>query len=120
MAMQFLVDTQLAPALARWLSARNCPAIHTSDMPGGHLLGDAEIVALSVRDGRHVVTKDRDFLDHFLVKSVPPRVLLLEYGNISNRALLQLLETQWPQIEAAFHRGAGLVMARRESVVAWM
>ena len=118
--MQFLVDTQLPPALARWLSARNCPAIHTSDMPGGHLMADGEIVALAVCDGRHVVTKDHDFLDHFLVKGVPPRVLLLEYGNVSNRALLQLLETQWAQIEAAFHGGAGLVMAGRDSVVAWL
>ena len=118
--MQFLVDTQLPPALARWLSARNCPAIHTADMPNGHLMGDGEIVSLAVRDGRHVLTKDHDFLDRFLVKGAPPRVLLLAYGNISNRALLQRIETQWAQIEALFHRGAGLVMAGRDSVVAWL
>ena len=117
--MIFLVDTQLPPALARWLSARSCPAIHTTDIPDGQLLTDAEIVTLALRDGRLLVTKDHDFLDHFLVKGAPPQVLLLEYGNASNRELLQLLESQWLQIETAFQNGAGLVLAGRVSVVAW-
>ena len=80
---------------------------------------DTEIVTLARRDGRVVLTKDHDFLDHFLVKGPPPRVLLLEYGNASNRELLKLLNSQWPQIETAFENGAGLVLAGRVSVVAW-
>jgi predicted nuclease of predicted toxin-antitoxin system len=117
--MQFLVDTQLPPALAHWLSARGHPAIHTTDKPDGHLMTDKEILTVAHTEHRHGVTKDHDFLDHFLVKGVPPRVLLLEYGNASHRDLLQLIETQWPQIDSAFQNGAGFVLAGRVSVVAW-
>ncbi len=117
--MQFLVDTQLPPALARWLSRRGHPSIHTTDQPDGHLLADRDIVTLALREQRLVVTKDHDFLDHFVLKGAPPSVLLLEYGNCANWELLQRLEVQWPQIEAALQQGAGLVLARRASVVAW-
>jgi predicted nuclease of predicted toxin-antitoxin system len=30
--MRFLVDAQLPPALARWLSAQGCPADHVADL----------------------------------------------------------------------------------------
>jgi len=30
--MRFLVDAQLPPALARWLSAQNCPTHHVADL----------------------------------------------------------------------------------------
>ena len=76
-------------------------------------------MARALRVGRHVVSKHHDILDYFLVKGAPPRILPLEYGNASNPELLQLLDTQWVQIEAAFQSGAGLVLAGRVSVVAW-
>ena len=114
-----LVDTQLPPALARWLTERGYEAVHTTHWPEGHLLADKEIMELAVQEQRLIVTKDHDFLEHFMVKGAPPRVLLLEYGNASNHDLLHTLETQWPQIERALRQGAGLVLAGRSSVVAW-
>ena len=42
--MKFLIDTQLPPKLAKYLSSKGYDAIHTTFFPNGHLLGDDEII----------------------------------------------------------------------------
>lgn len=38
-----------------------------------------------------MVTKDGDFVDSFLLKGTPPKLLFVTTGNITNRELLALL-----------------------------
>jgi len=106
----FIIDTQLPPALARWLKAKGFDAIHTTDFPDGHLMTDAEIQAISIREDRIVVTKDNDFYENFLLRGMPPRVLLLQFGNCSNHNLLSQFDKFFNQVQECFEQGAGLVL----------
>ena len=88
--MKFLVDAQLPRRLARWLHAEGHEAIHTSGLPEANQTGDATINELSLREQRVVVTKDEDFVDTFLLRHQPYKLLLVTTGNISNKELERL------------------------------
>lgn len=44
---------------------------------------------------RIVITKDSDFLDTFIVKRQPYRLVYLTVGNLKNRHLLDLFRANW-------------------------
>jgi predicted nuclease of predicted toxin-antitoxin system len=58
--MRFLVDAQLPPALAQWLSAQGCPADHVADL-GMEAAPDRVIWEWASQEGVAIVTKDEDF-----------------------------------------------------------
>jgi predicted nuclease of predicted toxin-antitoxin system len=69
--VKFIVDAQLPARLATLLSSAGHDAVHTSELPAGNRTTDA---AIADRDGRFVVTKDRDFRDGHLLGRLPPTV----------------------------------------------
>lgn len=71
---------------------------------------DAEIRQVASSENRIVITKDSDFLDYYLLRGVPPKVLLLEFGNIRNKALFEQFEKQLFRIEQEFADGADLLI----------
>lgn len=71
---------------------------------------EAEINAIAIRENRIVVTKDNDFLENFLPRGVPPKVLLLQFGNCANRDLLAQFEAFFDQVKERFEQDAGLVL----------
>ena len=115
--MKFIVDTQLPPRLAIYLTGKGYDGIHTTHFEEGHLLGDDEIILIAQQQDRTVVTKDSDFTDYFMLKGSPPKVLLLEFGNISNRELIWLFDLRLEEVIAAFEDGYELVIFRRDEVV---
>ncbi len=115
--MKFLVDTQLPPKLADYLSARGFAAIHTTFFADGHLLGDGEIVGIAKDQSRTIVSKDSDFWDNYLLKGAPPKVLILEFGNIANRELLALFDKYFDMVLNAFEGGSQLVVFRRDQII---
>ena len=58
--MQFLVDAQLPPALARWLVAKSFEAEHVGDS-GLSAASDADIWDYALRRDAVILTKDDDF-----------------------------------------------------------
>jgi predicted nuclease of predicted toxin-antitoxin system len=100
--MKFIVDAQLPRRLARELAASGHDVVHTLDFPAGNRTADDEIVAVAVREGRVVVTKDNDFVTSFLLKGLPPKLLLISTGNISNDALSKLVAANLTAIETAY------------------
>ena len=99
--MKFIVDAQLPRRLARELAASGHDAVHTLDFPAGNRTPDEEIVAVAVREGRVVMTKDNDFVASFLLRGTPPKLLLITTGNISNDALSKLLAANLAALETA-------------------
>ena len=89
--MKFLVDAQLPQRLARWLRSEGHDVVHTLDLPAGNRTTDEDINDLSLNEQREVVTKDGDFVDTFLLRQAPYRLLLISVGNINNADLLKLL-----------------------------
>jgi predicted nuclease of predicted toxin-antitoxin system len=100
--MKFIVDAQLPRRLARDLVAAGHDVTHTLDLPLQNRTPDGDIVALATNEGRVVVTKDSDFVITFLLRGVPPKLLLISTGNISNDALCRLVNANLVTLETAF------------------
>lgn len=99
--MKFIVDAQLPRRLARDLAAAGHEVVHTLELPEGNRTQDGDIAELAVRQGRVVVTKDSDFVISFLLRGVPPKLLLISTGNISNDALSRLIAANLTAVENA-------------------
>jgi predicted nuclease of predicted toxin-antitoxin system len=115
--MKFLVDAQLPRRLAIWLRDHGYDALHTLDLPAGNRTTDAELLAVAAREQRAVITKDDDFVRTFLVRGEPETLLLVATGNIGNRALEQLMQTHWLQIETSLQKHRFVELLRERLVV---
>jgi predicted nuclease of predicted toxin-antitoxin system len=108
--MRFLVDDQLPPALARWLSAQGHDASHVKD-DGLTGATDRQIWERARNYGAVVVTKDEDFLN--LQRQVPgPAIVWITMGNCSKAELLQRMGKGLAEILAALSAGEKVVELR--------
>lgn len=96
--MKFIVDAQLPKSLAEYLNFKGFNAIHTSDFPNKNFTDDTEIIILAVKENRVVITKDSDFLDSYLLKSEPKKLVLIRTGNIHNKILLGIFSKKLEMI----------------------
>ena len=113
---KFIIDTQLPTKLAKFLRDKGFPTVHTTYYPNGHLLDDAAIVEMAIRENRIIITKDSDFLDNFLLNGVPPKVLMLQFGNISNTELISLFNSDLHQIIEKFSDGGDFITFNRKYI----
>jgi predicted nuclease of predicted toxin-antitoxin system len=97
--LNFLVDAQLPPALARALSTLGHESIHVEDL-GLASAPDIRIWKEAVERGSVIITKDEDFIDGNRVRfgTPVPSVIWIRLGNISRRALLDSFLPLLPQI----------------------
>lgn len=117
--MKFIVDTQLPPRLVHYLRSKGFDSIHTTFFENGHLLQDREILLIATHEERTIVTKDLDFFDNFFLKGHPPKILLLEFGNISNQDLIQLFEENLNKVMETFQEGSNLIIFRRHEIIGY-
>ena len=85
--MKFLIDAQLPRRLVAPLRQAGLDAIHTLDLPDGNRTADRIINELSIKEQYVVVTKDSDFVESFLLRREPWKLLLVSTGNIKNSSL---------------------------------
>lgn len=114
--LKFIIDTQLPPKLAKYLRDKDLPTVHTTYYPNGYLLDDRTIVEIAIRENRIIVTKDSDFLDNFLLNGVPPKVLMLQFGNISNAELLSFFDRDIELIVQIFSDGGDFISFNRTHI----
>jgi len=100
--MKFIVDAQLPYQMALFIRWKGFDVLHTNDLPDKERTSDDYIRAISQQENRIVVTKDSDFVDSFLLKSVPAQLFLITTGNIKNKQLFYLLEQNWNKITELF------------------
>jgi predicted nuclease of predicted toxin-antitoxin system len=117
--MKFLVDTQLPPRLARHLSSKGHDSIHTTFFPEGQFLKDDEIIEIAKNENRIIISKDSDFIDNYLLKGSPPKVMLLEFGNIGNKELITIFNQYLSIVIETFDEGNDMVLFRRDVVVGY-
>lgn len=96
--MKFLVDAQLPRRLARWPSDEGHDVLHTFDLPEQNQTSDAAINEIAMEQARMVISKDADFVNSFLLKQEPHKLLLISTGNITNNDLIALFERNIEQI----------------------
>jgi predicted nuclease of predicted toxin-antitoxin system len=88
--VQFIVDAQLPPMLARALTAAGHRSEAVRDL-GLREADDESIWKYASDHQRAIVTKDEDFANRVWQTSHGPAVVWLRIGNCSNRELLARL-----------------------------
>jgi predicted nuclease of predicted toxin-antitoxin system len=101
--MKFIIDAQLPAALSKFLVNKGFNVIHTDELPNKELTTDKEICNISLKEDRIVVTKDSDFLDSYYIKAIPKKLLLVSTGNIKNKDLLSLFDSNMEKIIELFN-----------------
>jgi len=109
--VRFLVDAQLPPALARWLTEAGCEA-HAVREIGLRNADDGAIWRHAEAADCIIVTKDEDFAQRVHATENGPSVVWLRVGNTSNAALRAWFVPRVPQIVALIGQGTRLVEIR--------
>lgn len=106
--MKFIVDAQLPPALARFLTGLGEEAIHVLDA-GLLEANDSEIWDFALNHDWIIISKDEDFPFRAAMIQSPPRIIWVRVGNCSKQRLIDIFSTYWDSIKAEFNAGALLV-----------
>jgi predicted nuclease of predicted toxin-antitoxin system len=96
--MKFLIDAQLPPSLKQLFISKGFDCIHTLDLEDKNYTPDNIINAISVAQQRIVITKDVDFLDSFIIKKQPFKLILVKLGNSSRKELLDFFSNKFDEI----------------------
>ena len=115
--MKFIVDAQLPRRLAHKMRALGADAVHTLDLPARNHTTDSEIRRIAAAEQRVVVTKDRDFVDSFLMHGEPARLLFITTGNIPNSQLEQLVDANWQGLLLMLNQGDYVELSRTSLVL---
>lgn len=109
--MNFLVDAQLPPALANWLTLQGYTAQHIDDL-GLRNAEDVVIWNRALGSEAIIVTKDEDFAERTARTTSGPVIVWLRIGNSTNRALLHWLEPRWTEVMVLLDAGNRLIEVR--------
>jgi predicted nuclease of predicted toxin-antitoxin system len=109
--MRFIVDAQLPPALAQWLSLRGHEAEHVLDQDM-QSASDTVIWDYAVRVSATIITKDEDFGRRRVLAIDGPSIVWIRVPNTRRAALLSWFENMFPDIIVALKRGEALVEVR--------
>ncbi|MEC4888499.1 MAG: DUF5615 family PIN-like protein [Nitrospira sp.] len=107
--MNFLIDAQLPPALARLITSCGHHAVHVEDAQL-LLANDTAIWDYAVSHQYVIITKDEDFKNILLLatKRTTP-VVWIRIGNCSNTALTQWFQPLFPQVLEHLQHGERFV-----------
>ena len=103
------VDSQLSPAVARWITETFGLEAHAVRDLGLRNAKDPEIFRAARQEGIVVLSKDSDFVDLVERLGPPPKVLWLTCGNTSNTWLKHVLATELPRALQLLERGERIV-----------
>ena len=115
--MKFLIDAQLPVRLSRFLQSAGYDTIHTRDLPQQNATPDTEVNRISIQESRIVITKDSDFLDSFLIRQEPYKLLLVTTGNITNAYLEALFQSNLPLLVELLSKHSLIEMSRDAIIV---
>jgi predicted nuclease of predicted toxin-antitoxin system len=90
--VKFIVDAQLPKSLSDFLNQMGYDSIHTLELPDKNRTKDSQIAKLANEEERIVISKDVDFLESFMIKSEPRKLIIVKTGNILNRQLIKIFE----------------------------
>ena len=109
--MRFLVDNQIPPALARFISEDlRAEALHVTDV-GLRQRSDAEVWRYASENDFVLISKDDDFVTLYS-KAPTARLLWVRLGNCRRVFLLKVFQEQWHRILPRFRDGEQFVELR--------
>ena len=115
--MKFIVDAQLPKALSDFINFKGQDAIHTLDLPDKNKTQDGFITKFATDEQRIVITKDADFLESYILRKEPPKLLLIKTGNIRNSALISLFDHHLELLVELFSLHSLIEITKAEIVV---
>ena len=114
--MKFIIDAQLPKSLADLLISEGFDAIHTLDFPDKNKTKDSQIVIRAIKENRAVITKDNDFLDSYLLKGEPRKLIMVKTGNITNPELIEIFRKNLNKIISILSR-SNLIEINRTEII---
>jgi predicted nuclease of predicted toxin-antitoxin system len=115
--MKFLIDAQLPKSLSDFLILKGYNSVHTLQLPNANLTADSEILLIADKEDRIVVSKDGDFLESFILKNSPKKLVLINTGNIKNSELLLLFEKNIEKICSLLKENSLIEINKSEIIV---
>ena len=112
--MKFIVDAQLPKSLSDFLNQKGFDSKHTLDLPDRNKTKDGQITKLANQENRILISKDIDFLESFLIKSEPGKLIVVRTGNIPNRHLINIFFENLETIILMISRSNLLEISRTE------
>ncbi len=109
--MRFLIDTNLPPAVADWLSSEGFAAEHTSAI-GLEKAPDRAIWEHARKSASCIITKDEDFVLLHAADPTGPPVVWVRIGNAVRRVIVGKLAAVWPSVMAKLEQGETIVEVR--------
>lgn len=107
--MKFWIDAQLPPALAVWLAGQyGVEAFSLRDL-GLRDATDNDIFDAARQTGLVVISKDSDFVDLVSRHGMPPQLLWVTCGNVTNKKLQAAFGKTFAEALAALSAGQPIV-----------
>lgn len=108
---EVLACAQLPPSLAMWLSRNFAVDVAALRELGLRDAADIEIFDAARHEDEEIVivTKDPDFVELVQRMGMPPQILWLTCGNLTNAHLRQLLERTFSEALRLFEEGESIV-----------
>ena len=109
--MNFLVDNQLPPSLARFIESElKLKAMHVADL-GLRDASDAEVWSYASAHDFILISKDEDFASMVLSKPTA-KLIWIRVGNCRTLFLVDLVRRIWPRILQRLQSGDPFVEIR--------
>ena len=115
--MKFIIDAQLPISLSFLLRHKGYDTIHTLKLPDKNKTRDKQVIKISITENRVVITKDSDFLESFLVKGEPKKIILLKTGNINNEGLGEIFSKHIEKMASLLKENSLIEINRNEIIV---
>ena len=115
--MTFLIDAQITFKLAKYLQSKGIDAVHVMQLPLKDKTPDHEITKIADIQNRVVITKDKDFVNSFYIKRKPKKLLYISCGNLTNKELFTLIETNINKISEAFKSNSFLELSSTHLII---
>jgi len=102
--MKFIIDAQLPEQLALIFKKNGYNTIHTINLPEKNKTSDQEIIRITEKENRILITKDSDFYESKIITGKPTKVLFVLTGNIRNSDLIKLFMDNFDKIIELFNQ----------------
>jgi predicted nuclease of predicted toxin-antitoxin system len=89
--MKLLLDANVSWRSTKVLSEHFGECVHVNNTALPKPAKDTEIWKYAAENGYAIITRDSDFLNLFLAKGFPPKIILLRMGNIDRKATENIL-----------------------------
>ena len=102
--MRFLCDVHISHKVKNFLLSKACYCIHINEVLSGDRTDDRDIASYCNNENLILITKDEDFVDSYLLKRLPAKLLKINLGNISTKQLIEIIDKALPLIESLYKR----------------